>query len=197
MTETGQSPIDLDVSESSIVTDRPAHAYHGLSRGTLTDTGTTISATADPGGILMVHDRPFTLEEIHSHAPSEHTIRGNPSDLEVHFVHQAEDGALAVVGLLFDKHPAAQPIDGLVRPPSTKMETLAEPLTLSNFFPRESRKFLYNGSLTTPPYTEGIQWIVFEKVQWVGADALNAYTERYEPNSRARQRVAGRTVSLI
>lgn len=196
MTETGQSPIDLSVTETSIVTDRPTHAYHGLTRATLTDIGTSVSASVDPGGILMVHDRPFALIEIHSHAPSEHTIRGKNSDLEVHFVHEAQTGELAVTGLLFDRHPARQPIDGLVRPPATKTEQLAEPLNLSAFFPRDSRRFLYNGSLTTPPFNEGVQWIVFEKVQWVGQDALDAFVSRYGP-SREVQPLAGRTVLLI
>lgn len=197
MTERGRSPINLDLSEVSLIADRPTHAYHGLSRGRLTDTGTTVSAVVDPGGILMVHDTAYALSEIHSHAPSEHTIRGKRADLEVHFVHTAANGALAVTGLLFDSHPATQAIDGLVRPPLSKTDHLAEPITLSRLFPRDSRRFVYNGSLTTPPYTEGVQWIVFEKVQWVGADALDAFVERFGPNNHPIQPLGERTVSLL
>ena len=49
---------------------------------------------------MTIGDKSYALLQFHLHAPSEHTVDGKHLPMEMHFVHQAEDGALAVIGVL-------------------------------------------------------------------------------------------------
>jgi len=198
MTITGQSPIDLRAPLTEIPTDRPSPAYHGMSRARLTREQTTVSVVAEPGGILTAGHRPYMLVEIHSHAPAEHTLRGERADLETHLVHKATDGRIAVIGLLFDAAAASHPIDAFITPPVAGSSLdLPEPVRLNELIPRDANRFVYSGSLTTPPYTEDVQWVVYDAVQSVGQVALAAFVDAFGPTSRERQPLGDRHIELV
>lgn len=106
------------------------------------------------------------------HAPSEHTYRGEHFDLELHFVHTYLDGSLgAVIGVFFDREKGGDGdnlfIDQLnsiftgagVKRTDQKVnvEGFLDSLNLNEFWS-------YDGSLTTPPCTEGIKWSVLKSV---------------------------------
>lgn len=190
-----RSPIHLEVNDPQS-TLRVSGTYHHLSRVKIHDVGNTLSADLQPGGILTINDRQFDLFEAHCHTPSEHTIRGTPADLELHLVHQDSAGKIAVIGLLFDRAPGTHAVDVLITPPPTSAP-LDEPLGIRHLLPEGSRRFVYTGTRTTPPLTQGVQWVVYEEVQSVGADALAAFSGRYGPNNHPIQPLNGRSVSLI
>lgn len=138
------------------------------------------------------------MVEIHSHAPAEHTIRGNRADLETHLVHRSDDGALGVIGLLFNGADGHHPVDDLVEPSTPgSVSEIVEPIALSRLIPKEAMRFMYSGSLTTPPYTEGVSWVVYDFVGHVGRQALDVFAETFGPTNRPVQPLGERVVELV
>lgn len=190
-----RSPIHLEENEPQSA-QRVSEAYHHLSRVSLRDVGNTLSADIQPGGILTINDRLFSLFDAHCHTPSEHTVRGTPADLELHLVHQDSAGAIAVLAVLFDRSPGIHPVDVLITPPPSAAP-LNEPISVARLLPEGSRRFVYTGTRTTPPLTKGVRWVIYEDVQSVGTDALKIFADRYGPNNHPIQPLGGRSVTLI
>ena len=191
-----QSPIDLLAAEPGERGDL-ALSYH-LNSLTFTDRGTTTGITLEPGGVMSYLGRQYDLGELHFHAPAEHTIGGEHPDLEGHFVHIGPARSVAVVGVLFDASPGTHPVDELVAalPEPGATMTARKLADVQRIIPLSSSRYRYRGSLTIPPCTEGVEWIVMKDRQPVGAAALDAFTERYAPNNRPIQPLNDRTVTL-
>ena len=192
-----QSPVDLADASPGEHGDL-ALSYH-LNKLTFTDAGPTLSITADPGGVLTYGGRQYDLVELHFHTPSEHTFSGSHADLEAHFVHRSRDRALAVVGVLFSATDGEQRIDELLTSIPDDPGGSISPQRLGDLqrlIPLGSRRYRYEGSLTTPPCTEGVHWIVMQDSQPVGRTALATYTARYRSNNRPVQPLHDRTITV-
>lgn len=192
-----QSPVDLTPAEPGERGDL-AVSYH-LNRLTSVDTHRTLKIEAEPGGVLTYAGRQYDFVELHFHAPSEHAESGSLADLEAHFVHRAPDGSLAVVGVFFDETEDPQPVDEVLSaiPPEAGGTSTDEHLRdIQRLIPLGSRRYRYLGSLTTPPCSEGVQWIVMEDHQSVGRSALASYRNRYPANNRPIQPRNDRVVTL-
>lgn len=192
-----QSPVDLGEAVEGGRGDLSL-SYH-LNRLTFVDLHWTLQVLADPGGHMSYGGRLHEFAEMHFHAPAEHSIDGIAADLEAHFVHQADGGQLAVVAVLFDVAPGTHDIDDLVAGVPAEPggeERVAASRDIQRLIPLRSRRYRYTGSRTTPPCSENVSWIVMEDRGTVGADALTAFTRRYEPNARPTQPLNGRTITL-
>lgn len=160
-------------------------SYHHMSTVSLIDAGNTVLAIPQPGGIVDLDGRQYVLEQVHCHTPAEHVVDGHCADLEAHLVHRSSEGHLAVLAVLFDAQPGPNPIDAFIHDPGGPPTTER----LDYIVPRGSTSFRYLGTLTTPPYTPGVQWVVFTHRLAVGSEALAAFADRYGPNNRALQQV--------
>ena len=158
-----QSPInlvaDLDVELPEIDFD-----YHNAGMLQEENTGHSIMETVRPGNFVRILGGEFELKQFHFHSPSEHTVDGAYYPMEVHFVHQASDGHLLVVGLMFEQGERNELMDQLPSFRQARGEPAArEPFNYNELVIGRSDYFLYNGSLTTPPCSEGVRWIVMKK----------------------------------
>lgn len=192
-----QSPIDLDGAVPGPQGDLSL-AYH-LNQLTFTDVHRTLSVTAEPGGVMTYDGTRYDFAELHFHTPSEHTRSGSHADLEAHFVHATSDRSLAVIGVMFSATDGDHPLDALLAsmPGEPGGSTTGGSLVdLQRLIPTGSRRFRYTGSLTTPPCSEGVEWIVMEESQPVGGTALEAYRGRYPANNRPVQPLNRRTVTI-
>ena len=124
--------------------------------------------------------------QFHFHSPSEHTINGKDFDAEVHFVHRNEDNPdeLLVIGVLLDTDSAhwksADSFFGHFKFDEWSVWTKREEtenlkINIKKFLEKIEDKhfFHYDGSLTTPPCTEGVKWYVMREVQWINPDDLS------------------------
>ena len=130
----------------------------------LVDNGHTIQVINDVPMALDMGDVHYELVQIHFHAPSEHTIDGQHSPLEVHLVHKSADGELAVMGILVEEgeHDVLwEPMIGaLPDGPGDDRHLEDLDLDMNELHPLPKRLFRYQGSLTTPPCSEGVEWII-------------------------------------
>ena len=204
----GQSPINivktdtkggvnwkLNYKTSSL---RIAHNEH---MDDIIDNGHTIQVTVDEGSTFSFGDKTYSLKQFHFHTPSEHTIDGKNMPMEMHMVHQDSDGSLAVVSVLFEEGKVANEnfskiISNL---PNAKGETkhiTDANLELKVHLPKDNYAYHYVGSLTTPPCSENVQWLVLRDKVSLTAEQINAFSSRIGPNNRPTQSLNDRTVKI-
>ena len=189
-----QTPIDV-VSPSPAELVDPELAYEA-GTADVENTGHTIQANAAPGSVLRVGGEEYPLAQMHFHAPSEHAIDGVHSPVEAHFVHKTEDERIAVVGVLLDAgdspNEAWQPfVDALS---VEEGETVEADLDWPALLPAEPSTIRYRGSLTTPPCTEGVSWLLMQQPLSVGAEQVDAFEAAYSENNRPVQPLSDRIV---
>ncbi|MEY2754546.1 MAG: hypothetical protein RJB65_904 [Actinomycetota bacterium] len=190
-----QTPIDVTGAVEADLAD-PSFAYTA-GEATVVNNGHTIQANAAEGNTVTVDGAEFPLKQIHFHAPSEHTIDGQSFAAEVHFVHKTDDGVITVVGVMITEgaeNAAWQPyIDGMGVAEEAEQ---AATIDWAAMLPASHLTFRYSGSLTTPPCTEGVNWLLMESPVELSASQIAAMTAAYEGNSRPVQDLNGREVQL-
>jgi len=167
----------------------------------LLDNGHTIQVTNDLPMALDLDDEHYELVQYHFHAPSEHTIDGEHASLEVHFVHKSASRKLAVLGVLVEEG-AHDPlwdsvIGALPSEPGDSRHLEELQLDAKEFQPLPERYYRYRGSLTTPPCSEGVEWIVMAERRQVSPAQMKALVSHLRRNNRPVQPLGDRELRLI
>jgi carbonic anhydrase len=151
--------------------------------------------------VMLLNGQPWTFKQFHYHAPSEHTLDGKRFEAEFHFVHQSDDGRLAVLGVLAVEGPNnaawAAFVDAAAAAPAAGSKAPAGVVDLGALIPASLDHFAYTGSLTTPPCSENVQWLVLETPVELGRAQLDALTAVHDGNDRPLQSLNGRAVSVV
>ncbi|MDQ7019594.1 MAG: carbonic anhydrase family protein [Robiginitomaculum sp.] len=184
---TQQSPIDL--KEARMAPLPPIEINWTPFLPTVINNGHTIKVDTDKQGSMILDGKTYTLLQFHFHHDSEHTINGRHYPLEAHFVHQAKDGSLGVLGVFFKEgnaNPALQKIWNIapLDPGEMKAEKRFKPGAL---LPRNRSYFRYEGSLTTPPCSEVVSWVVFDQPIEASKAQIDAFAGLYANNYRPVQ----------
>lgn len=195
-----QSPIDLDSPTELHPSDHIDIEYRPIASLNLLNNGHTLQATvpADSGNRIVVDGTSFALSQFHFHLPSEHTIDGAETAMELHFVHTARSGHLAVLAVLLSAQTDRTPLSRVLtaapnRSGLTRAVTTVDP---REFLPAGLAQFRYQGSLTTPPCTEGVEWIVLRHPAPVAATEVDNYRALFPHSNRPTQPRNGRPVVL-
>jgi carbonic anhydrase len=158
-----QSPIDL-VADIDAELAALNFDYHQPGIVEEVNTGHAIQENARPGNYLTFRGERFELKQFHFHSPSEHRVGGRSFPMEVHLVHMNEARELAVVGLLFEQGDMNPMLEQLALFRKARGgEASAELVDYDKIIPVRDRYFVYNGSLTTPPCSEGVTWVVIKQ----------------------------------
>lgn len=157
-----QSPVDLSQSIASTtqhltLTSSPSSEYQ------IDNNGHTLQATpTQVVSPIQLDGKQFVLKQFHFHTPSEHTFKRKHFPIEAHFVHQSAQGELAVLAVMFKQGEENQALKPLLAKVLTPGETTKNVLNTQQLFPTNQEYFRLNGSLTTPPCSEGVNWVVFK-----------------------------------
>ena len=191
--DTSQSPIDLTDAAASAL-DHLEPGYH-TAPGIVENTGHLIKVTIAGGSLTIGEDR-YDLREFHFHTPAEHVIDGTAMDAEIHLVHKDADERIAVLGLFVEQGEKNAFMTRLA-PHLPGQEHAGTPvdLRLTELLPDNLNYFTYDGSLTTPPCSQGLRWIVL-KTPVTFSDEQLALLKSYFPegNARPAQPLQGRTI---
>ena len=194
-TGTRQSPIDI--RDGIKVELEPVQFDYKPSGFRVIDTGRTVQVNVDAGNSIEVMGRRYDLVQFHFHRPSEERVDGKQFDMVVHLVHKDMEGRLAVVAVLLDRG-AAQPLIQSVwnnLPLEKGDEVPARTLlNLNDLLPPERSYFTYMGSLTTPPCSEGVLWMVMKQPVPISADQIGIFARLYPMNARPIQSASGRLI---
>jgi carbonic anhydrase len=191
-----QSPVDIAGTIEAEL--KPVQFDYADGGAEVINNGHTIQVNYVAGSSITVDGIRFDLKQFHFHAPSENRIGGKSFPLEAHLVHADKDGNLAVVAVLFDAG-GANPAIGAAWSRMPKAEGGKNPLpqkvAAAGLLPAERDYYRYNGSLTTPPCTEGVRWIVMKKPMTVSREQVEAFRSTLGfANNRPVQPVNARPV---
>jgi carbonic anhydrase len=193
---TRQSPVDLrDPSAERlppiIFNYRPTALEIG-------NTGRTVLATPSVENRIVIAGEKYSLLQFHYHAPSEHTVEGKSFDMEMHLVHRNEEGALAVIGVLIEKGNPLTAFDRirahLPHAPGENKRIDGVPVNIGDLLPRSKRSYRYEGSLTTPPCSESVKWIVMAAPVQLSETQIGAFANIVHKNNRPVQALNGREI---
>ncbi|MBR0568001.1 carbonic anhydrase family protein [Azoarcus sp. L1K30] len=191
-----QSPINL---QNGVAVDlEPVKFDYRPTRFRITDTGKMLRVNVDVGMSVEVRGKRYELEYVTLHRPSQERVGGGASDMVVHFHHRSADGELANVGVLMERGEQDNPMLQVLlnNLPLEKGSTYMPDLTidLAAFMPTRPEHYLYLGSLTTPPCTEGVLWVVMKQSGELSQNQLDIFNRLYPRNSRPIQPTNGRLV---
>jgi len=172
-----QSPVNLTGFTES---DLPAITfnYHLISTEIL-DNGHTEQVNVQKGSSITVDDIVFDLKQFHFHTPSENNINGKSFPLEAHFVHASKEGKLAVVAVMFEEGEPNAALTELWEqmPEKTGEHHTIDAKHLDALIPKKRDYYRFNGSLTTPPCTEGVRWLVMKKPVTLSKLQINKFAK--------------------
>lgn len=192
-----QSPINLAGAITDLTLGDITFSYDS-SATAIKNNGHTIQWTDDGGSSISYRGTTYVLEQFHLHTPGEHTVSGITYPMELHLVHEdSATGKLAVVGVLFvagAENPfLAQFIDKL---PASADETFndAAKYLIGDVLPVRRAYYTYGGSLTTPPCSEIVTWLVMQNPVQASQTQLDALMNIMHENNRPVQPLGGRQI---
>ncbi|MCG2583528.1 carbonic anhydrase [Massilia sp. TS11] len=190
-----QSPIDIrdgmKVDLEQIVFDYRPTSFSVI------DNGHTVQVTLAGGNYLTVGNRMYELLQFHFHRPSEERINGKGFEMVVHMVHRDAEGKLAVLAVLLERGNASPIIQTVWNNLPLEKNMEVSPAVLidpTQFLPQRREYFTYMGSLTTPPCTEGVLWLVMKQPMSAAPAQMALFSRLYPLNARPIQPNAGRVI---
>ncbi|MCC5090901.1 carbonic anhydrase [Xanthomonas campestris] len=189
----GQQNSPIDLKDAIDATLGKLQLDYGAVPLVVRNTGHSIQLDLHAGGTMRVGGKQYDALQLHFHHPSEHLLNGRRFPMEAHIVHQGPDGTLGVLAIFFETgkaNPAFQRV--LDAMPNDKNQTrqVADALVRGSDFlpPANQRSFYrYEGSLTTPPCSETVDWVVLSQPVQVSREQINAFERVYPFNARPLQ----------
>jgi len=194
-----QSPIDMtgmvDAKLPKLVVNYKAHG------GTqILNNGHTIQVNYEPGSTITVDGTEFELKQFHFHTPSENTMEGKHFPMEAHFVHADKDGNLAVIALMYkESHKGnselAKAFDHIPAEATGETMDLPKGVSAGGLLPKNLSYYRFTGSLTTPPCSEGVRWLVLKNPSHASEQQIEAFSHTmHHPNNRPVQPLNARVI---
>lgn len=191
-----QSPIDIDKTEKADLA--PIQFEYRASPLRIVDNGHTIQVNYGPGSSIRVGDRQYVLKQFHFHHPSEETVHGRHHEMSLHLVHADAAGTLAVVAVLLDpgtENTLVRQLWSLLPKEEEKEERRDDvQLNAADLLPADRGYYTFEGSLTTPPCSENVTWLVLKQPVAVSTRQIAQFSKRYPDDARPTQPLHGRVV---
>lgn len=191
-----QSPIDISSPNEQDIANIVFH--YQPSEVNILNNGHTAQVNYDTGSYIELDGARYDVAQFHYHAPSEHEVDGKLFAAELHIVHKSADGKLAVVGLLFQEgsaNPALDPFINNLPAEKSDVKDAGVKINAMDFLPDIQTTYRYSGSLTTPPCSEGVSWLVMTTPVELSSDQLSKLEGLFEANNRPIQPLNDRTLN--
>jgi carbonic anhydrase len=193
----GRSQSPINITETTNV-DLPNIGFHYEAVPVdIINNGHTVQVNYKSGSWIDINGSRYDLAQFHFHSPSEHTIAGKKFPAEMHLVHKSSDGRLAVIGVLLAEganNPKFEPVWRHLPAQPGKATRFDDMINAADLLPADVRTLRYQGSLTTPPGTEGVSWFVMTEPVTLSKEQIAAFRRIHDGNARPTQPLNGRTV---
>ena len=187
-----QSPINILATEFVEADLTNIQFSYGTTKLNANNTGHSIQVDVDAGSSIRYNGIVYNLKQFHFHTPSEHTIEGGHADMEVHFVHEDPDTKnLAVIGIFLvmggDDNTVYADVFANMLPEAGKKTIADVTLDLNALLPEDTTYLTYQGSLTTPPCSQIVRWLVLGGTVYLSQAQIEAFQAIYAMNARPTQ----------
>lgn len=193
----GQRQSPIDIRDGIPVELDPIQFEYKLSAFRVIDNGHTVQVNVEPGNRILVNGRRFDLVQFHFHRPSEEKLNGKQFEMVAHLEHKDLEGKLAVVAVLIDEgkaHPLVQQVwNNLPLEKHTEQPGL-NALDLNSLLPERRQYVTYMGSMTTPPCSEGVLWMVMKEPVTLSRQQIGIFSRLYPMNARPVQPTGDRLI---
>lgn len=193
-----QSPINIEDGNTLQGPAEPVQFAYAPSNATVVNNGHTIQVDVQGDNSITVRGSSYRLLQFHFHTPSEEQINFKRFPMVVHLVHKNSEGQLAVVAVLLEEGATNPLIDKVwTYMPLDNGDRVRMPpglLDLTELLPTDQRYYQFMGSLTTPPCSEGVLWMVLKKPVSLSKAQYKLFTQLYPGNARPVQPINGRPV---
>lgn len=193
---TNQSPVNLTgMIEGNLP---PIEVLYKDGGNEILNNGHTIQVNYAPGSTISVSGHTFELKQFHYHSPSENSIEGHSYPMEAHFVHADEDGTLAVIAVMFEvgeENAELEKAWAHMPEHAGEKHSLSSMIDASSLLPQNRDYYRFNGSLTTPPCSEGVWWLVMKHFETASKAQLEKFANTMQhPNNRPIQPLNARMI---
>ena len=191
-----QSPVNLANMASAKLP--PIKFSYTQSSKDMLNNGHTVQVNFPQGNSMHVEGTAFSLKQLHFHAPSENQIKGKHYDMEVHLVHADSKGNLAVIAVMVEEgksNPALEQAFAKLPMKAGGSLDIANLIQPDQVMPISRNYYRFNGSLTTPPCSEGVRWYVMKKPISASKQQIEAFKQSMQgANNRPVQPLNARVV---
>jgi carbonic anhydrase len=192
-----QSPIDIANPRKEKLPTID-FSYHATPLKVINN-GHTIQVNYGPGSSITRDGKTYDLVQFHFHHMSENAIKGQRSAMELHLVHKAGDGSLAVVAVMLKEGKANKVVNTVWSNISSEEGKENVPASVmvdaAGLLPHEHSYYTFPGSLTTPPCSEGVTWLVLAEPMTLSKEQIDKFAAIYPNNARPIQPLNGRVVA--
>lgn len=192
-----QSPINLRSQDLNSDHETLNVDYHSSPLDEVNN-GRTVTVNYEAGNTLTLNSQTYELVQFHFHAPSEHLINNQTSAMEMHLVHKNAANELAVVGVMI-KPGAANPLLDEIWENMPGVEEENAPnldIDVRSLLPRDRSFYHYQGSLTTPPCSESVNWAILQQPIQASRQQINTFKSRFHANARPVQALNNRPIQF-
>lgn len=193
----GQRQSPIDIRDGIKVDLEPIRFDYRASTFRIVDDGHSVSVNVGDSSFSLT-GKTYDLEQIVFRRPGETRVNGQRYEMSAQLMHRATDGSLAVVEILFERgaeHPQIQTLwnhlplekQAPVQPPKAVLEP-------ARLLPESGHYYTFMGSLSTPPCTEGVLWIVMKQPIQVSDDQVRIFSRLYRNNARPVQPTGDRLI---
>ena len=193
-----QSPINIEDAATLLGPAEPLVFDYHPSSGTVVNNGHTIQVDLQGDNTLTVRSQTYRLVQFHFHSPSEEQVNFQHTAMVAHLVHKSPEGQLAVVAVLLDPG-VANPVINTVwtympLDVNDRVRLPAGVIDMNLLLPKDQRYYQFIGSLTTPPCTEGVLWMVLKQPTPISREQIRLFQKLYPNNARPVQAANDRPV---
>jgi len=161
------------------------------------DNGHTIQVNVGAGNSITILGRRYDLVQFHFHKPAEERVNGAGFDMVVHLEHKDIDGKMVILAVLIQQGKANALVQTIWNNMPLEKNNTVQPqgmIDLNQILPANRQYYTYMGSMTTPPCTEGVLWVVFKEPIELSQDQIGIFSRMYPMNARPVQSSAGRLI---
>lgn len=197
MCEKGLNQSPINISAPIDATLAPLIFEGNAKAKTFVNNGHTVQANFENGNYLTIENKKYELKQIHFHVPSENHIDGKVFPMEAHLVHADKNNNLAVIGIMFEVSEDNTTLNKLLRnlpENKDKKNEIKSEIFGYEILPESKEYYRFNGSLTTPPCTEGVKWIVLKTPVTISKSQLKDFEAVMPRNARDIQNINARTI---
>jgi carbonic anhydrase len=173
-------------------------AYKGSKKLEVVNNGHYVQVNPERGNWLGYNKAWYELKDFHFHAPSEHTLTGVNTAMEMHLEHEAETNRVAVISVMLQlgaDNPFLDRFWGALPAEANGKAVWSGELSILDALPEDRSFYTYEGSLTTPPCSETVSWLVMKTPLTVSKAQVEKFVKLFGgPTNRPVQALNGRMI---